>query len=246
MSSKPWRTDAVILLVAAQFLCFFGGAIAIAFLHKLHIYGFRTEMDFGYIIVGTLCLQGATCVLIPIFLRMHEVKCRDVFGLHVKGFFHSVILAVIALVIILPVALWLNNLSQTLFEKLGWHWEEQEAVKLISGADTLPMKIYLGCFAVVMAPVAEEFIFRGVLYPFIKQWGFPNLALIVTSVLFAAIHGSFVLVIPLFLLAVALTWLYEKTGNLLAPVFAHSLFNSANLVILVFGEQIENWLKHHA
>jgi membrane protease YdiL (CAAX protease family) len=32
-------------------------------------------------------------------------------------------------------------------------------------------------------------------------------------------------------LALALTWLYEKTGNLLASIVVHSLFNAANLVI---------------
>jgi membrane protease YdiL (CAAX protease family) len=94
------------------------------------------------------------------------------------------------------------------------------------------MKIYLGFFAVVMAPVAEEFIFRGMLYPFIKQFGFPKLALFLTSILFASIHGSIIYFAPLFVLALAFTWLYEKTGNLLAPVIAHSLFNSVNLVIL--------------
>jgi len=37
---------------------------------------------------------------------------------------------------------------------------------------------------------------------------------------------------PLFVLALVLTWLYEKTDCLLAPIAAHSLFNTVNLVIL--------------
>ena len=41
---------------------------------------------------------------------------------------------------------------------------------------------------------------------------------------------------PLFVLALALTWLYEKTDNLLAPIAAHSLFNAANLVVLFFAQ----------
>jgi len=31
-----------------------------------------------------------------------------------------------------------------------------------------------------------------------------------------------------------LTWLYEKTDCLLAPILVHSLFNAANLVLLLF------------
>src|ERR1041385_3908101 len=198
MSSKPWRAEAVILFITAQFLCLFIGAIAISFLHKFHVRGFAAEYDFGNIIVATFCFQGATLILIPIFLALHGVNWRDAFGLRKKKFLRSLMLAVIALIVALPLALWLEHLSQLLFERLGWHWEEEEAVKLISGVETLPMKIYLGFFAVIMAPVAEEFIFRGMLYPFIKQFGFPKLALFVTSALFASIHGSVIYFAPLF------------------------------------------------
>jgi membrane protease YdiL (CAAX protease family) len=111
-------------------------------------------------------------------------------------------------------------------------------------------------FAVILAPAAEEFIFRGILYPFIKQLGFPSefmkltqteqcilypfikqlgypkLSLIGVSLAFASIHGSLVVVLPLFVFALAQTWLYEKTDCLLAPMITHSVFNLANLVIM--------------
>ena len=80
--------------------------------------------------------------------------------------------------------------------------------------------------------MAEEFIFRGVLYPFVKQLGWPRLAWFGVSFLFALIHLDAATFVPLFVLALALTWLYEKTDNLLAPITAHGLFNAANLVLL--------------
>ena len=101
------------------------------------------------------------------------------------------------------------------------------------GAPLWPTGIYLGIFAVVLAPVAEEFIFRGVLFPFVKQLGWPKLAWFGVSLLFALVHGSVTIFIPLFVLALALTWLYEKTGNLLAPIVVHGLFNAENLVLLI-------------
>ena len=39
--------------------------------------------------------------------------------------------------------------------------------------------------------------------------------------------------VPLFVLALAFTWLYQKTDCLLAPIVAHSLFNTTNLIILI-------------
>ena len=84
----------------------------------------------------------------------------------------------------------------------------------------------------MLAPVAEEFIFRGVLFPFVKQLGYPKLAWFGVSFLFALIHVNAPTLVPLFVLALVLTWLYQKTDCLLAPIAAHSLFNTANLIIL--------------
>ena len=79
--------------------------------------------------------------------------------------------------------------------------------------------------------MAEEFIFRGVLYRFVKQLGYPRCAWLGVSFLFALIHMDMAAVVPLFVLALALTWLYERTDNLLAPILAHSLFNLAGLMV---------------
>jgi membrane protease YdiL (CAAX protease family) len=49
--------------------------------------------------------------------------------------------------------------------------------------------------------------------------------------------------VPLFALALALTWLYEKTDCLLVPITAHSLFNVTNLVALYFLPQINEFLQ---
>jgi membrane protease YdiL (CAAX protease family) len=38
--------------------------------------------------------------------------------------------------------------------------------------------------------------------------------------------------VPLTFLAVILVWVYESTGNLLAPIAVHCVFNAANFVAL--------------
>ena len=108
----------------------------------------------------------------------------------------------------------LQFISGIVLTRLGWPPGEQVAVMLISGAKSWWMQIYLGVFAVVLAPVAEEFIFRGLLYPFFKQLGYPRLALFGVSLAFAAIHFDAATFVPLFVLALALTWLYELTDSL--------------------------------
>jgi hypothetical protein len=144
--------------------------------------------------------------------------------------------ALLTVFVVLPVAWWLQQASVFALEKIGWQPEEETAVMLLSVAKSWWSRVYLGAFAVVIAPVAEEFIFRGVLYPFVKQLGYPGFAWIGVNFLFALIHMDAAALVPLFVLALALTWLYERTDNLLAPILAHSLFNVANLVVLHFAK----------
>jgi hypothetical protein len=110
--------------------------------------------------------------------------------------------------------------------------EDQTAVDLILGTQSPWLRGYLFGFAVVLAPVAEEFVFRGLLFSTAKRLGWPKLAWLGVSSLFAFIHFNPPTFLPLFAFALALTWLYETTEGLFAPILAHGLFNAANLALL--------------
>ncbi len=170
-------------------------------------------------------------MLIPIFLRLHQVNWRDAFGLHREHLGRTFGLALATLVVALPVTLALKALSAWVIDKYQHHVDEQAAVQILTGTNFWPTGAYMTFFAIVLAPVAEEFIFRGMLYPMIKQAGFPVLAWLITGLLFALIHGAAVTFIPLFVLALGLTWLYEKTDRLMATIAVHSLFNATNLAL---------------
>lgn len=243
LSAKPWRAEAVIRFCAAQFMCLCLGMAAAGLLQKIGVSGFKSPEDSGNIVLGTLCFQGATCVLIPIFLRQHQLGWREAFGLRGPKLNRALLLAVILVIVILPIAWLLQNVSASALTRLGWPPADQTAVALMAAAKSPWLEIYLGVFTVVLAPVAEEFIFRGMLFPLVRQLGYPRLAWFGISALFALIHFDLAIFLPLFALALALTWLYEKTDNLLAPVAAHSLFNAANLVVLHFEDQLNQLLQ---
>jgi membrane protease YdiL (CAAX protease family) len=100
---------------------------------------------------------------------------------------------------------------------------------------SLPEKALMGLLAVFLAPLAEEMIFRGILYPTIKQVGYPRTALWVTSLLFGAIHFNLIAFVPLTLFSVLLISIYERTGSLWASITAHSLFNFTSFAVLMFA-----------
>jgi membrane protease YdiL (CAAX protease family) len=87
----------------------------------------------------------------------------------------------------------------------------------------------------IIAPVAEEIFFRGILYGFFRKWGIPA-AVILSTLLFVLPHSSgrtvpVTQIVGGILFAVA----YEVEKNLLAPITIHILGNLAIFTLaLVF------------
>jgi membrane protease YdiL (CAAX protease family) len=112
--------------------------------------------------------------------------------------------------------------------------EPQEVSTLLATSGSVAVVALIGVLAIVIAPVFEEFLFRGFAYPVIKQrWGTLK-ALVIVSAAFAAIHLHLPSLGPLFALAVGLGLAYELTGSLLAPITMHVLFNAANVLMILY------------
>lgn len=92
---------------------------------------------------------------------------------------------------------------------------------------------------VVLVPLAEELLWRGLMQPSMRAVGLPPLAAIcTTSALFAAIHwtsipadGRATGLVMLVILSIALGILRDRTGGILAPAIAHGLFNALNVAM---------------
>jgi hypothetical protein len=83
----------------------------------------------------------------------------------------------------------------------------------------------LGFLAVVLlSPVVEELIFRGVFLNKLELIVPATFAILISSLLFAALH-SFGNIFSAFVFAVCMAILYLKSENILVPIFAHFLNN---------------------
>ncbi len=93
-----------------------------------------------------------------------------------------------------------------------------------------PFLIQILCSGLII-PVAEEFIFRGLIYASIRD-RLPFLpAALITSLLFALFHGNLPQGVYAFLLGMAMTWVYEACGTLAAAVIFHQAANLLSLFI---------------
>jgi membrane protease YdiL (CAAX protease family) len=243
LSKKPWQAEFVLFFGAAMVVCYGLAVMAALLLHKSGLAGFKNPDDAGSALFDMLGIEGPAWICIFVFLRQHNVNWRDAFGLRGPELKKSLLLAAGTVAAALPVIWVLQIFSAAALEKIGVPVENQRVVRMFLGIGSIWFRVGFGMIAVVIVPVAEEFIFRGMLYPFVKQLGSPRAAFLGVSAIFAAIHFDLGTFVPLFALALALTWLYEKTDNLLAPIAAHSLFNAVNLVLLCFQEPLDQLLQ---
>lgn len=225
----------MLALIGGIIAACFVGNLAVGLLGQAGVAGFKGEFGAGSVLLATLSFQGAALVAGAIFLKLNNTSWREIFG--PLDWMRCLRLVVIVLLVTAPVLFALKFASEFIMEKLHWHIEDQRAVELIISTKSPWLSAYLIFFAVVLAPLGEEFFFRGLLFSTAKRYGWRRTGYVGVSLFFALIHLNAPTFLPLFVLALALTWLYEKTEGLLAPVMAHSLFNTANLVLLLLAQK---------
>jgi membrane protease YdiL (CAAX protease family) len=228
---RPWNNDNAVSRLGGFLVCFYGGFFLGALAQKN---AQPIGPSVSQMIIAALSLQGAALMLVPHFLREQDLSWKEAFGFG-NNWRRAMMLGVILACLFLPVAMglqWLSAQVMVHLPRLQLRPQEQEAVQTLQMAVTWFHRLALGAVTIVLAPAAEEILFRGILYPTIKQAGFPRLAMWGTALLFAAIHLNLATFVPLTILALGLALLYERTDNLLAPITAHALFNAMNFVIL--------------
>lgn len=146
-----------------------------------------------------------------------------------KQFVAAAVLGIVVQLLVLPPLYWLIGLVVD-------QDPSATATSLVERADN-PLSIALLVFSVViMAPLAEEWFYRGMLLSaLVRRVGTVGGA-VGSSVVFAVIHLEPILYPGLFVFAIVLAWLTIRTGRLGVAVVAHLTFNATTVVqLLVFG-----------
>lgn len=154
-----------------------------------------------------------------------------------------VMLSVLLVIIFIPGV----NLIASLNAKIpvpGWmHNMEESAERLIKAlliTDSYG-KMFLNLFVVAVLPaIAEELFFRGLLQKyFIKLTRSTLAGVVVTSLIFSAIHFQFLGFIPRFMLGMVFGYLYVWTNSIWTPIIVHFVNNGlAVIVYFLIGKGI--------
>lgn len=146
-----------------------------------------------------------------------------------------IMLSILLIIIFIPGV----NLIASLNAKIpvpGWmHNIEESAERLIKAlliTDSYS-KMILNLFVVAILPaIAEELFFRGLLQKFFIKLTKNTLAgVVVTSIIFSAIHFQFLGFFPRFLLGMVFGYLYVWTNSIWTPIIVHFVNNGLAVVV---------------
>jgi membrane protease YdiL (CAAX protease family) len=89
--------------------------------------------------------------------------------------------------------------------------------------------------ACIVAPVAEEILFRSGAYRILKGKMSGSWAAVISSIIFSLCHGSVAAFVPIFILGFLCCWIYDKTADIRAPIIMHAGYNFLVSLPLLIG-----------
>jgi uncharacterized protein len=114
---------------------------------------------------------------------------------------------------------------------------EQLPVRLLAGAHDPGIIAGFALLAVMIAPFAEEFVFRGFVFNAIRRYAPLPLAMVLSGALFALAHADVTAFAPLWAGGIVLAWVYTRSGSLVSSMLAHGTFNAVQVSLIVFAHQ---------
>lgn len=236
IARRPWQAldVGIVLCVIAA-----GQVLAVA-IHRPDVDEHSWQYFGQFVLETAMVFHGAAALATWILFRARDLDPRRAFGLRRGRGGREAFAGVLAYLGAFPVVTVVAVLAGMFLNAMQEKQSFQEVVRIVAGPDQTPaLRVYLCLLAVIVAPVVEEMVFRGMALPVLTRYlGFP-VAVAIVSAVFALMHGHIWSLAPLFAIAVAFSLAYTLTGSLRVPIVMHAIFNAVNLAqVLLFPDVV--------
>lgn len=145
----------------------------------------------------------------------------------------------------MALALWFYLMFAAMVSAFGVQPPQQPSA--IDVFPVTPLGMVVAFLAVVIiGPLAEEVLFRGVLFGGMRDRIGEGWAIIISSFLFAAAHASWFVLVPFFVFGVLLARITTQTRSVWPAFIAHALFNLNSLAFTYAahfrGDLVAGWI----
>jgi len=253
--SAPRRNNMPLYLPFVPLFIWFGTVTLIASIARVlfsNLQDWQTDVLDNFILGIS---ELSTIVVIMFLARIHFTRRLKGFGLNIKTIIKDFFAGFMNLLAVWPLIVSAMGLT-IYFGELVWgreyEMQQHQQLKLITEHPQLLSRILIAVVAVIIAPLLEEMLFRGLFQTTIRSYieafrpliassnkpekerttdrNGPWLAIVISSVLFTMTHDNTGHWPALFVLGVCLGYSYEKSGSLFRPIFIHSFFNAISII----------------
>ncbi|MDF7826078.1 type II CAAX endopeptidase family protein [Pontiellaceae bacterium B12227] len=227
LSERSWSTLQVFILLGSLFLLYYLAGLSGPLIGQ---FIYEEQVPFVKLMI-TLVIYTILMVLIGIMNKRNGGSWASSLGMEFSNL-RKLLLAPVAYLAVIPFIILASKGYHLLLEKLSSSEVElQEVAQIVSGNLSWVEILYI-LTAIFVAPVYEELMFRGVLFPYcVKRAGLVPATLAV-SVLFALMHFHLPSFVPLLMLSAALCLTYRRTGSLWTSIGVHMIFNAVSILAL--------------
>jgi len=197
---------------------------------------------------GMQVIQFISLFIVPVFIsaNLFSTDVKKYLGLKAPKNIEYFIAGIIVLLVSLPLVTFLGELNRNIhFPSNIEKWmksSEDEASRtvqaLLSHRSIKDLLINIICIA-GLAAVGEELLFRGIAQRLlIKMFKNPWIGIIISAILFSAMHMQFYGFIPRFVLGVLLGLIFWYSGSLWTAIAAHFIYDASLIVLAYFNPSI--------
>ncbi len=219
LESRSWKMSSVSIIMVVILLF-----ISIGFLIPIK--------DSFTLYMLSFCLFGLMISTLILWINYQKEKLS--FGLSIENLKYVIwtpLIYLITIILLLFVGLLNQYLLTNFFDIEIKPQEILEKFKELE--NSFEISIFVIASAVI-APIYEELLFRGIIFPKLIQKTNFIIALLLSSLLFAVLHFHLSALLPLFVLSIILSITYLYTSTIWASISLHALFNLISIIAVKF------------
>ena len=217
-----------LLFIAAIFLFGIAPAIQGTSYSEYDLFALTSDMNFT-----TLLSIVFSVSCIAVFSIWYYKSCSGNFKINVKKSFHP--FEILGIVLLIPGTQFLSSIVTSIVSVIFPSWLEDYMELMESAGLSGDIPLLMMIYSVLLAPISEELIFRGVTLRIARR-AFPFwIANIIQALLFGIFHMNLLQGCYTFVLGLVLGYICEKGGTIYHVIFFHFLFN-------LWGTTASQWL----
>jgi len=223
IAERSWSSLQILVLIGSLFLLYFAASFS-------GLLFYEDQIPVAQLVI-TLLIYAVLAAIITLINRKRGGSWATSCGMGLRQT-RSALLAPVYYLAFIPLLMLAARAYHLLLQYM-FHVEiELQQVAQVVVQQLSWLEVCYILMAVLVAPIYEELLFRGVVFPYlVKRVGLGGGTALV-SILFATLHFHLPSFVPLYLLSTALCLAYWRTGSLWTGIGMHILFNGITIFAL--------------